>query len=80
MQLTKNGKGDGTHGNLRVGKPDVKRDAAAHVRGVKQGNEGVMRQKPDGALSAEATDRRSTGIWPEGHAPIDPRMPKLTPA
>jgi hypothetical protein len=29
---------------------------------------------------AEATARRSTGINPSDREPIDPRMPRLTPA
>jgi hypothetical protein len=71
--------------NLKVGEPDVRPDAPSHVRGVKQGNRpsGIRRhldEKPVGPLMAEATARRSTGINAEGHGPIDPRMPKVTPA
>jgi hypothetical protein len=61
-------------GDLRVGTPDVKPDASAHTRGVKQGNLGGK----NGAT--HDGDRRSTGIDPKRHQPIDPRMPKITPA
>jgi hypothetical protein len=66
---------------LRVGKHDVKPDAAAHKAGVKMGNstgnyESQAGHFPDGRSSAE----RSTGINPKAREPIDPRMPNLSPA
>jgi hypothetical protein len=71
--------------NLVVGKPDVKQSASSHTRGVREGNEGssFLREpgfKPRGPLLAQATPRRSTGINAAARAPIDPRMPNLTPA
>jgi hypothetical protein len=56
--------------NVRVGEPDVSPVASAHVPGVFQGRHA---RNTDGA-------RRSTGIRPSAHEPIDPRMPKLSPA
>jgi hypothetical protein len=65
--------------NLRVGKPDVRPDATAHTRGIKEGNKGPFEKQrghnPDGTVTAE----RSTGIDPKAHNPIDPRMPNLPP-
>jgi hypothetical protein len=65
--------------NLKVGKPDVKPDATAHTRGIKEGNKGPTEKQrghnPDGTVTAE----RSTGINPKAHDPIDPRMPNLPP-
>jgi hypothetical protein len=63
--------------NIRVGKPDVAPDAAAHTKGVIEGNRG-KRQKglhQDGKADA----RRSTGIRPKQHEPIMPIMPNLPP-
>jgi hypothetical protein len=72
-----------TVGNIVVGKPDVAPSAPSHTFGVRQGN---VHQRPEpgivpsGRLTAAATARRSTGINARGRAPIDPRMPHLTPA
>jgi hypothetical protein len=71
--------------NVRVGEPDVKPSAPSHVRGVFEGNyphliqrgKGIREVGPDRAV---AKPGRSTGIRPKDHEPIDPRMPKLTPA
>jgi hypothetical protein len=71
--------------NIRVGKPDVEPSAPSHVRGVFQGNhphrtqrhKGIEEEGPD---FATGTARRSTGIRPDEHDTIDPRMPKLSPA
>lgn len=64
---------------LKVGKPDVKPDSPAHMRGVKEGNEGPYEAQaghlPDGRSTAE----RSTGINASARNPIDPRMPNLSP-
>lgn len=70
--------------NLRVGKRDVELTAPSHVRGVRQDNRkrgfermpGVSRLK--GELEADA--RRSTGICADAREPIDPSMPRLSPA
>jgi hypothetical protein len=64
---------------IRVGKPDVKPDASAHVKGVAQGNEGPEGEQaghhPDGTADA----RRSTSIKPKAHDAILPVMPNLPP-
>lgn len=70
--------------NVRVGKADVKPDAAAHVRGVFQGNgPGHLRRargiEPSGE-GARGSARRSTGIRAKHKNAIDPRMPKISPA
>jgi hypothetical protein len=70
--------------NVVVGKPDVHPDAPSHVRGVFQGNHPHLTQRHKGIDEsderAEGTARRSTGIRPEHHDAIDPRMPKISPA
>jgi hypothetical protein len=71
--------------NVTVGEPDVEPTAPRHVRGVFEGNHphGTQRHKgiaEKGELGAEGTARRSTGIRPEAHDVIDPRMPRLSPA
>ena len=75
--------------NVRVGHAQGEQSASAHVPGVKQGNapargkrtaldrEAGIHLDPEGG--ARATARRSTGINPEAHDPIDPRMPNLPP-
>jgi hypothetical protein len=64
---------------IQTGKPQVRPDAPAHTRGVREGNEGPYEKqrghRPDGSSTAE----RSTGINPHAHEPIDPRMPNLSP-
>ena len=59
--------------NLEVGKPQVKPDKPTHVLGIQQGNS--PGHEPDG----RSTARRSTGILPKKHDPIDPRMPNISP-
>lgn len=71
--------------NIVVGKPDVDPEAPSHVRGVFQGNQPHLTQRPKGieevsAVRAKGTARRSTGINPRHKDVIDPRMPKLSPA
>jgi hypothetical protein len=71
--------------NIRVGKPDVKPDAASHIKGVRMGNQPGSTEKEKGInhvdpLKTVADSRRSTGISPDMHNPIDPEMPNLTPA
>jgi len=63
--------------NIRVGKPDVAVDAAAHTKGVIEGNRGKRQAglHRDGRADA----RRSTGIRPKQHEPIMPIMPNLPP-
>jgi hypothetical protein len=73
-----------TIANVRVGKPDVKPTAPAHVPGVFQGNRHHLLQRRKGILEetedrATGSARRSTGIRPNDHETIDPRMPKLSP-
>jgi hypothetical protein len=73
--------------NVRVGPPDVKPTAPAHVPGVFQGNRHHLLQRPKGMMGmtfegpdrAEGGARRSTGIRPSEHDVIDPRMPRLSP-
>ncbi len=73
-----------TIGNIVVGRPQVRPSAPSHTRGVREGNARthMIREagvKRAGRFMAEATERRSTGIDPRRRAPIDPRMPFLTP-
>lgn len=77
--------------NVRIGEPETEAHptAPSHTRFVKQGNaqgsfakeEGISPAppgaKPDGARGSA---RRSTSINPGAHDPIDPRMPRLSPA
>ena len=66
--------------NLKVGKPDVKPDKPTHVPGNKQGNShGHYNHAPGHLPDGRSTARRSTGILPKKHEPIDPRMPNLSP-
>lgn len=66
--------------NLTVGKPQVSPDKPAHTRGVKQGNEpGHYESSPGHLEDGRSTARRSTGILPGKHGPIDPRMPNISP-
>jgi len=69
--------------NVRVGPPDVKPTASAHVRGVYQGNRHHLMQRPKGIREVDGhaigSARRSTGINPKDHDVIDPRMPRLSP-
>jgi hypothetical protein len=71
--------------NIIVGKPDVKPSTPSHVRGVFQGNHPHIGQRDKGIEGeseqfAKGSARRSTGIRPDDHDVIDPRMPKLSPA
>jgi hypothetical protein len=71
-----------TISNIKVGKPDVKPTAPSHVRGVYQGNRHhpmLRKGENDSEDRAEGAARRSTGINPDEHEAIDPRMPKLSP-
>ena len=62
-------------------KQNPKMDKLGHTPGIKQGNstgnyEAQDGHRPDGTRTARA----STGVNPESHEPIDPRMPNLSPA
>jgi hypothetical protein len=66
--------------NLKVGRPDVTPDKPTHVKGTKQGNATGNYEKSGGHLpDGRSTAKRSTGILPDKHDPIDPRMPNLSP-
>jgi hypothetical protein len=74
--------------NVSVGRAEGRQSASAHLTGVKSGNAkhdldkdiGITRAPPDAwPDGGRATARRSTGINPKAHDPIDPRMPKLAP-
>jgi hypothetical protein len=65
------------HEHLIVSKRGGPRpDLPTHIRGVRRGNDPERGPDPAGHLEA----RRSTGICTEDHEPIDPSMPKLSPA
>lgn len=64
--------------HVTVGKKQVKLTTPSHVAGVVEGN-APYRVSEDSAQRG-AKPGRSTGINPKGHEPIDPSMPKLTPA
>ncbi|APR80694.1 Hypothetical protein A7982_06041 [Minicystis rosea] len=70
--------------NIVVGKPQVAPDAPSHTSGVREGNDPPKRWREPGIALIEGalhvTARRSTGIRPNAHGPIDPRMPVLSPA
>lgn len=66
---------------IRTGKSDIDTQDLGHIKGINQGNsignyENQVGHLPDGRRTARA----STGINPEAHEPIDPRMPNLSPA
>lgn len=65
---------------MKIGRPDVKHDAPAHVPGIRQGNEGPNEAQPGHWPGGRVTARRSTGIDPQAREPIDQRMPNLPPA
>jgi hypothetical protein len=66
---------------LKTGKPDVSPDLASHTDGVRQGNAAGNYEKQQGHLpDGRVTAARSTGVDPDAHNPIDPRMPNLPPA
>lgn len=66
--------------NLLVGKPDVQPDKPTHVTGIQYGNKKGAYEKSHGhEPDGRSTARRSTGIMPKKHDPIDPRMPNISP-
>lgn len=65
---------------IRVGKPDVRPDLAAHTPGVAQGNSPGNYEKQTGHnTDGRSSAKRSTGVNPEAMEPIDPSMPNLSP-
>lgn len=74
-----------TIANVHVGKAQTKTWKPSHVPGVHEGNRPGRTWRERGVekkeqLAATAGGRRSTGINPRSHEPIDPRSPRLTPA
>ncbi|GAA3379054.1 hypothetical protein GCM10020367_61060 [Streptomyces sannanensis] len=66
---------------IRVGKPNVAVDRAAHTRGVREGNhEGNYACQPGHRKDGSSTARRSTGINSRKRDPLLPEMPNLSPA
>jgi hypothetical protein len=66
--------------DIRTGKHDIDTQKLGHTPGVKAGNskgnyESQDGHNPDGTRTARA----STGVNPDAHEPIDPRMPNLSP-
>ncbi|MGH8889511.1 MAG: hypothetical protein ACRDV3_07075 [Acidothermaceae bacterium] len=67
-------------GEIRTGKPQVKPDGLAHVKGVHQGNKKGAYDKQVGHHSDGTADaRRSTGVAPKKHDASLPIMPNLPP-
>jgi len=67
--------------NLNVGHPQVSPSKPAHTAGVREGNSPGRYEKEPGHLpDGTSNARRSTGINARQRDPIDPRMPKLSPA
>jgi hypothetical protein len=65
---------------IRTGK-GPRPDLPAHTPGVKSGNSKGNYEKQEGHLpNGRSMARRSTGINPEAHDPIDSSMPNLPPA
>jgi hypothetical protein len=65
---------------IKLGKRDVKPDAPAHVKGIKQGNSrGNYERQTGHNQDGTSTAARSTGIDPASRQPIDPSMPNLSP-
>jgi hypothetical protein len=66
---------------INVGKPDVRTDRPAHVRGVRRGNHrGMYKRQPGHRPDDRSTARRSTGINARHRDPVMPDMPNLSPA
>ena len=67
--------------DMKTGTSDVRPDAPAHVKGIKQGNSKGNYESQAGHLpNGKSTAERSTGVNAKGREPIDPRMPNLSPA
>ncbi|WP_433514296.1 hypothetical protein ACQP2T_00935 [Nonomuraea sp. CA-143628] len=68
-------------GSIKVGRPDVRPDMTAHLKGVHEGNSvGNYEQQPGHLPDGRSTAARSTGINSKDRDPIDPAMPNLSPA
>jgi hypothetical protein len=65
---------------IRVGKPQARPDTSGHTKGVHEGERGPYDSQRGHLPDGRATAARSTGVNPDGHNPIDPSMPNLTPA
>lgn len=66
---------------IRVGKPAVAPDTAAHTKGVRQGNAKHGYKRTAGFHADGTCDaRRSTGINPKKHDAILAAMPNVPPA
>jgi hypothetical protein len=69
--------------HIVVGETEIDPNMPSHVKGVHEGNWPSGRERKLRALgkdpTTEGSPRRSTGVSPHDHAPIDPRMPRLTP-
>jgi hypothetical protein len=66
---------------IKAGKADVDTQALGHTPGVKSGNSKGNYEKQDGHRpDGKRSARASTGVNPDAHEPIDPRMPNLSPA
>ncbi|MFF0793561.1 hypothetical protein [Streptomyces spiralis] len=66
-------------GKIRVGKPDVRPDTPAHVRGLHQGNAGPYHRQQGHHKDGTADARRSTGIHWKKHDTLMKIMPNLPP-
>jgi hypothetical protein len=64
---------------IRVGKPDVAPDGPSHVPGTAQGNVGPNHEQPGHHPDGTMDSRRSTGINPRTHDPLNEEMPNLPP-
>jgi hypothetical protein len=65
---------------INAGDADIANDAPAHVSGINQGNSIGNYEKQKGHLpDGKRTAASATGIDPDAHGPIDPRMPNLPP-
>jgi hypothetical protein len=68
-------------GFIKSGRGQAAPDTPAHTPGIRQGNaRGNYEREPGHRPDGRSTARRSTGINPRMHDPIDPRMPNLSPA
>ena len=53
----------------------------SHTPGTTRGEETVFKKGPEpGRETGTRTARDSTGVNPDAHGPIDPRMPHMPPA
>jgi hypothetical protein len=66
--------------SIRIGKPQARPDLPAHMRGIREGNEGPFDKQRGHLSDGRVTAERSTGVNPKAHDPIDPSMPNLPPA